>query len=175
MECVAADTSDLSNQVAQNVNANGAWIIAMHQKRSCPALSSSPRRVTKHNPPANSISAYETNGIRSKIVRVGSERETRQALPRLADLQNEAEVFRFGIPRLLMLRPLANPLNDTTNPMKTIEVTISPTGEVKIDAIGFKGTACDTACAEIERALGKVTQRTNKPEYQQPQQQKIGQ
>lgn len=74
-----------------------------------------------------------------------------------------------------MLRPLENPLNDTTNPMKTIEVTISETGEVHINAVGFHGTACDKACAEIERALGKVTKRTNKPEYQQQQQQRIGQ
>ncbi len=48
--------------------------------------------------------------------------------------------------------------------MKTIIVDVSPTGEVKIDAVGFKGNACQQATAAIERALGKVTSKQFKPE-----------
>jgi hypothetical protein len=55
--------------------------------------------------------------------------------------------------------------------MKTILVTIDTTGEVKIDAIGFKGNACEKATAEIEKALGVPGKRTKKPEFFQGNQQ----
>jgi len=60
--------------------------------------------------------------------------------------------------------------------MKSITVTIEPTGELKIEASGFKGNACAKATAEIEKALGKATKKTPKPEmYQQnTNQQKAG-
>lgn len=51
--------------------------------------------------------------------------------------------------------------------MKTIIVEISTTGEVKIDAVGFKGKACTQATNAIEIALGKTTAKTIKPEYNQ--------
>ena len=48
--------------------------------------------------------------------------------------------------------------------VKTIEVTISPTGEVKIETAGYAGAECETATAELEKALGVVGSRTAKPE-----------
>lgn len=50
--------------------------------------------------------------------------------------------------------------------MKSIVVIITPDGEVQIDAVGFKGTACEKATAEIEKALGVPSTRKKKPEYQ---------
>ena len=47
----------------------------------------------------------------------------------------------------------------------TIEVIVSPQGEVKIDAIGYKGTACEKATRFLEEALGVITNRVKKPEY----------
>lgn len=49
--------------------------------------------------------------------------------------------------------------------MKSIIVEIAPSGEVKIEATGFKGKACETATAEMERALGVSGSRKKKPEY----------
>ncbi len=50
--------------------------------------------------------------------------------------------------------------------MKSIEITIEPTGELKIEAIGFKGGACEKATAAIEAALGQQSgPRKKKPEY----------
>lgn len=39
------------------------------------------------------------------------------------------------------------------------------TGEVSIEAIGYKGGACTAATEVLERALGTVTERKKKPEY----------
>ena len=47
----------------------------------------------------------------------------------------------------------------------TIEVIVSPQGEVKIDAIGYKGPACEKATRFLEEALGVITNRVKKPEY----------
>jgi hypothetical protein len=62
---------------------------------------------------------------------------------------------------------------------KTIEITISPIGEVLIDAVGFKGPDCDEATKFLEEALGVQAQKVRKPEYQQSartnHQQKVGQ
>lgn len=49
--------------------------------------------------------------------------------------------------------------------MKTIIVDISETGEVSIEAVGFKGKACETATASLEKALGVTTGSKRKPEY----------
>jgi len=49
--------------------------------------------------------------------------------------------------------------------MKQIIVEITPDGEVRIDALGFRGTACEKATAEIEKALGVPVTRKKKPEY----------
>ena len=51
--------------------------------------------------------------------------------------------------------------------MKSIEVIIKTTGEISIEAIGFKGGACAKATEAIERALGIVSTRKKKPEYHQ--------
>ena len=62
---------------------------------------------------------------------------------------------------------------------RTIEVIVSPTGEIKIDAVGFKGTDCEHATRFLEEALGTVHQKVKKPEFHQRQriqhQQKVGQ
>jgi hypothetical protein len=60
----------------------------------------------------------------------------------------------------------------------TIEIIVSPTGEIQIDAIGFKGADCEKATRFLEEALGVVNRRIKKPEYHQPRritnQQRIG-
>jgi hypothetical protein len=61
---------------------------------------------------------------------------------------------------------------------RTIEVIISPTGEIQIDAVGFKGPDCEAATQFLEEALGVVGKKVKKPEYHlrnlNNQQQKIG-
>ena len=61
---------------------------------------------------------------------------------------------------------------------RAIEVIVSPTGEIKIDAVGFKGADCEQATQFLETALGLVNERTKKPEYHQARtakpQQKVG-
>lgn len=61
---------------------------------------------------------------------------------------------------------------------KTIEVVVSPTGDISIDAVGFKGADCDQATKFLEEALGTVAVKSKKPEYHQRQstanQQKVG-
>jgi hypothetical protein len=48
---------------------------------------------------------------------------------------------------------------------KQIEVIVQPTGEVKIDAVGFKGADCEKATAFLEKALGQTTSKQKKPEF----------
>ncbi len=50
---------------------------------------------------------------------------------------------------------------------KTIEIIVSPIGEVFIDAVGFKGPDCEKATKFLEEALGVVGQKVKKPEYHQ--------
>jgi hypothetical protein len=50
---------------------------------------------------------------------------------------------------------------------RTIEIIIQPTGELQIDAVGFKGADCDQATKFLEEALGVVAQKRKKPEYHQ--------
>lgn len=56
--------------------------------------------------------------------------------------------------------------------MKTIDIVVSPQGEVKVEANGFTDGTCFAATKEIEAAIGKVTKdekkegisgETNKP------------
>jgi len=47
----------------------------------------------------------------------------------------------------------------------TIEIIISPSGEVIIDALGFKGADCEHATQYLEQALGVVRQKDRKPDY----------
>lgn len=59
---------------------------------------------------------------------------------------------------------------------KQIEITITPEGEVQIEAVGYSGAECEQATAELEKALGVAGKRTAKPErYQQGAQQKVEQ
>ena len=62
---------------------------------------------------------------------------------------------------------------------RTIEITVSPIGELSIDAIGFKGADCERATKFLEEALGAQTRKVKKPEYQQAvnskSQQQVGQ
>lgn len=51
--------------------------------------------------------------------------------------------------------------------MQKINVIISKTGEVKVDAIGFQGGACEEATKRIINNLGLATGSEKKPEYWQ--------
>jgi hypothetical protein len=61
---------------------------------------------------------------------------------------------------------------------RTIEIIIGTTGELQIDAVGFKGADCEKATAFLEEALGVVGKKVKKPEYHQhgtrTAQQKLG-
>ena len=41
--------------------------------------------------------------------------------------------------------------------MKQIDITVSPTGAVKVKTSGFSGSSCKDETAEFERLLGKKT------------------
>ena len=57
----------------------------------------------------------------------------------------------------------------------TIEVIVETDGQIQIEAIGFKGGACEMATAAIEEALGVVQTRKHKPEFRQQASTKAGQ
>jgi hypothetical protein len=40
--------------------------------------------------------------------------------------------------------------------MKTIKITVTPTGETKVQTLGFIGRTCKLASAFLEKALGNV-------------------
>ena len=50
---------------------------------------------------------------------------------------------------------------------RTIEVTVSPRGDIHIGANGFKGADCEKATRFLEEALGVVGPKQKKPEYHQ--------
>lgn len=62
---------------------------------------------------------------------------------------------------------------------RTIEIVVSTTGDISIDALGFKSSGCEEATKFLEEALGLTAQKVRKPEYQQRNvsvgQQKVGQ
>ena len=62
--------------------------------------------------------------------------------------------------------------------MKTIEILISPAGQLTINAAGFTGADCEQATAFLEEALGKLAAKQRKPEFhqrhQRTPQQKVG-
>lgn len=60
---------------------------------------------------------------------------------------------------------------------RTIEIVVSPVGEIQIDSVGFHGSDCERATKFLEEALGLVAKKQRKPEYHQRQQkqQRIGQ
>lgn len=52
--------------------------------------------------------------------------------------------------------------------MKTIEITIAPDGQTKVETKGFAGASCREASQFIEKALGKATGEQLTPEFFQP-------
>lgn len=48
---------------------------------------------------------------------------------------------------------------------KTIQITISPKGETKIETSGFSGSSCQDATRALEAALGAKTSETFTGEY----------
>lgn len=61
---------------------------------------------------------------------------------------------------------------------RSIEVTVSPAGDILINAVGFKGAGCEKATRFLEEALGRCAGRVRKPEFNQkqvqPAKQKVG-
>ena len=49
--------------------------------------------------------------------------------------------------------------------MKTIEIIVSPKGESQVETKGFTGNSCRRASKFIEKALGKRSGETLKPEF----------
>ena len=54
--------------------------------------------------------------------------------------------------------------------MKTIEITVSPNGEAKVETRGFAGGECREASRFVEQALGRKTAETLTAEFHQGQQ-----
>ncbi len=54
--------------------------------------------------------------------------------------------------------------------MKTIEITVSPNGEAKVETRGFAGSECREAGRFVEQALGRKTAETSTAEFHQGQQ-----
>ena len=50
---------------------------------------------------------------------------------------------------------------------RIIEIIVGTTGEIQIDAVGFKGPDCEQATKFLEEALGVVGKKVKKPEYHQ--------
>lgn len=53
--------------------------------------------------------------------------------------------------------------------MKSIEITVSPTGETKVETKGFTGSECRDASKFVEQALGQRTAEQLKGEFHQEQ------
>ena len=51
--------------------------------------------------------------------------------------------------------------------MKTIEITVSATGETKVETKGFTGNDCQSATRSLEIALGARQSESLKSEYYQ--------
>jgi hypothetical protein len=62
--------------------------------------------------------------------------------------------------------------------MKKVEIVFPPSGELQVEAVGFRGADCEKATQFLEQALGKLVNRWHKPEYHAPAktktQQRIG-
>ena len=48
---------------------------------------------------------------------------------------------------------------------RSIEVIVMPDGQLIIDAVGFKGPACDKATRFLEEALGRIAGKQRKPAF----------
>lgn len=51
--------------------------------------------------------------------------------------------------------------------MKTIEITVSPTGQTQVQTKGFSGSSCRQASTFIEQALGQSTGEQFTAEFHQ--------
>ena len=49
--------------------------------------------------------------------------------------------------------------------MQTIEVTVSPQGETRVETKGFAGSSCRQASQFLEQALGAIVSEKLTPEY----------
>ena len=54
--------------------------------------------------------------------------------------------------------------------MKTIRITVSPTGQTRVETSGFTGGECREASRFVEQALGRKTAETLTAEFHQGQQ-----
>jgi hypothetical protein len=48
---------------------------------------------------------------------------------------------------------------------RSIEVTVSPAGEIKVEAMGFTGSGCQKVTEALEEALGYRESRVYKAEF----------
>ena len=48
---------------------------------------------------------------------------------------------------------------------RVIEITVSPTGESRLETKGFVGSSCQEASRLLEQALGRVTEDRRTPEF----------
>jgi hypothetical protein len=55
--------------------------------------------------------------------------------------------------------------------MKTIEIVVSPQGEIRLITRGFTGRSCQDASRQLEQALGLRVSEQLTPEYHQAPQQ----
>ena len=49
--------------------------------------------------------------------------------------------------------------------MKTMEITVSPQGETKVETTGFFGSDCQQASRFLTKALGRKASEQLKPEF----------
>ena len=59
--------------------------------------------------------------------------------------------------------------------MKSIEILVGLSGDLRIDAVGFSGADCDKATAFLEEVLGKVAAKQRKPEFYRKSRRKLAQ
>ena len=59
--------------------------------------------------------------------------------------------------------------------MKSIEILVGSSGDLRIDAVGFSGADCDKATAFLEEVLGKVAAKQRKPEFYRKSRRKLAQ
>jgi hypothetical protein len=48
---------------------------------------------------------------------------------------------------------------------RKIQVRITPSGDITVEAQGFRGNGCEAATKAIEDALGKAGTRNRKPDF----------
>jgi hypothetical protein len=57
--------------------------------------------------------------------------------------------------------------------MKSIKITIDEDASIEVEAVGFKGKACEQATAALIKALGTTVSSKKKPEYRQEERRTI--